>query len=103
MTSQELFEMIAEQLDYNKKEIVQAANELISVLENDKARERFIYDLKYERDNFALDENPICPMCTAELSVIDTWEENRGEYQGFQCSETINKIGCSICDYILNE
>ena len=38
-----------------------------------------------------------------DLTVINEWDEDRGEYQGFPANEHMMLIGCEDCSYILNE
>lgn len=44
-------------------------------------------------------DDDLCPVCASELTVVDTYEEER-EFQGTQCFETINEIGCEHCGII---
>jgi uncharacterized protein YlaI len=54
--------------------------------------QQFIKLLKTEIEDVAKANN-ICPNCHSELT-IKTWHENRGEYQGFNCTEECSKLVC---------
>lgn len=40
-----------------------------------------------------------CPNCGEEMH-IESWEEDRGEYQGFPCKERVCRLVCEECGYI---
>ena len=101
MTANELFEIIAEHFDYNKKEIITNVNELLFNIHEDP--KKFEYTLDKLKEDYALEDEPSCPVCGEDLTVINEWDEDRGEYQGFPSSEHMVLIGCEDCSYILNE
>lgn len=96
MTTYELFEIICEHYNYDKKEIIANLNELLfSIHENSK---KFEYELDKAKEEYALDgDNSVCPICGENLMVLDKWVEPHGE--------EFCQIGCGDdnCSYILNE
>lgn len=100
MTEKELFEIITEYFDYDKKAVITNVNELLfNIHENPKKFEYTLYKLK---EDYALEDEPRCPVCGEDLTVINEWDEDRGEYQGFPSSEHMTLVGCENCSYILN-
>lgn len=100
MTPFELFEMIQAYYDDNVEEIVVTTNGLIGNIGQCK----FTYELSEILEEYALSMDR-CPLCGQELKVLSQYEEDRGEYLGDSCNETMCLIGCedSTCSYILNE
>lgn len=96
MTPYELLEVINE--IHNDEETIQILNEFIGILDNDPRK--YINKLSDEIEQFAENLN-ICSLCGSKLKVI-SYEESRGEYQGFECSETIYQSECSNpeCTYV---
>lgn len=101
MTANELFEIIAEHFDYDKKAVITNVNELLFNIHEDP--KKFEYTLDKLKEDYALDDKPVCPSCGEDLTVINEWDEDRGEYQGFPANEHMMLIGCEDCSYILNE
>ena len=95
ITPYELLELIRE--NYTDEETVQIINEILYELHINL--KRFIKGLEEEKDEFALQKN-ICPLCSNSL-VTKSHEEDRGEFQGFNCTETMYKVECSSpeCSY----
>lgn len=95
ITPYELLELIKE--NHTNEETVQIMNDILYELHIDS--KRFIKGLEEEKDEFALQKN-ICPLCESSL-VTKSHEEDRGEFQGFNCAETMYKIECSSpeCSY----
>lgn len=101
MTANELFEIMVEHFDYNKKEIITNINELLFNIHEDS--KKFEYTLDKLKEDYALEDEPRCPLCGENLTVINEWDEDRGEYQGFPANEHMVLVGCENCSYILNE
>lgn len=92
----ELVEYISERFD--GKETVEIISDLIKKIEDNPRQ--FTVNLSNAIEEYA-DEMNICPICGNEIILLDTYEEDRGEFQGFPATETIYKVGCesSTCGY----
>lgn len=99
MTEKELFEVITEYFDYDKKAVITNVNELLFNIHEDP--KKFEYELDKLKEDYALEDEPRCPVCGEDLTVINEWDEDRGEYQGFPSSEHMALVGCESCSYIL--
>lgn len=95
MTPYELLELFKD--NYTEEEAIQMVNELLYELHSNY--KKFTNGLEEEKDEFALSIGR-CPLCTSRL-VTKTYEEDRGEYQGFNCKEAIHITECSSpeCSY----
>lgn len=100
MTANELFEIIAEHYNDNIEEIAIETNDLIGRI----GQCTFTYELSEILTDYTLSMDK-CPLCGKDLKVLSHHEENRGEYQGIPCNETMYLIGCEDdnCSYILNK
>lgn len=58
-------------------------------------KERLLSNFKETLDTYCKKES-ICTNCGADL-IYDEYLEDRGEYFGFPCSETIHKEYCPYC------
>ena len=95
ITPYELLELIRE--NHTCEETVRIINDILYELHIDS--KKFIKGLEEEKDEFAIQKN-ICPLCESRL-VIKSHEEDRGEYQGFNCAEIMYETECSSpeCSY----
>lgn len=78
------------------KETVEETNDLIGQILNNPRK--FAYNLSKELEEFC-DIQDICTNCGNELETI-TYEEDRGEYLGSPCSETITYKKCPNCGMV---
>ncbi len=53
---------------------------------------------KEDLEDYAI-QNMICPRCGSQLD-LNTWEEDRGEFQGKQSSEEMSELICGFCGKI---
>ena len=94
MNIRELIELI---LDANGGNWVQTKDDIDNFFVQFKLS---AYQLVAEFEELALDNN-LCPDCCSELQVVDTYEEDRGEFWGEPVTETINILGCPNCGFIV--
>ena len=94
MNIRELIELI---LDANGGDWVQTKNDIDNFFVQFKLS---AYQLVAEFEELALDNN-LCPNCCSELQVVDTYEEDRGEFWGEPVTETMNIAGCPNCGFVV--
>ena len=94
MSIRELIELI---LDANGGDWVQTKNDIDNFFVQFKLS---AYQLVAEFEELALDNN-LCPDCCSELQVVDTYEEDRGEFWGEPVTETMNIVGCPNCGFVV--
>ena len=95
MTPYELIELISKY--YSIEDTIEITNDLIGQINSDA--HRFIVKLSEEVELLALDYDR-CPLCGSKLETTEH-TENRGEYQGIECTEIIYTRECSECSYIV--
>ena len=88
MLAYELFEILKEK--FGVKEAIVRVNDLMMELDYNPAK--YILELSQECEETSFLNN-ICPLCGEDLvEFVD--EENRGEYQGFDCFEKMYRYEC---------
>lgn len=91
MSIREFIELI---LDANGGDWVQTKDDIDNFFVQFKLS---AYQLVAEFEEFALENNK-CPNCGSDLEY-EAYEEDRGEFQGFECKEIMHECYCPKCDY----
>ena len=94
MNIRELIELIHENNDGDFKQTLEDVEEIYLQMK------LCSYQIISEFEELALDNN-LCPDCCSELQVVDTYEEDRGEFWGEPATETMNILGCPNCGFIV--
>lgn len=96
MTPYELIETISQSC--SPSETIEIVNELIG--EIDKSPSKYINGLCESIEDYGEIHN-LCPLCGSKLTTTNTYQEDRGEYLGFNSQETMYSVECSNpeCSY----
>lgn len=94
MSEFELIELLEKH--YDIEDVIIIVNEIIEKVDTNP--NKFIVNLSEEIEFVSLSRNR-CPLCGSELRIIKHTED-RGEYQGTPCEETIYTRECSECTYV---
>lgn len=78
----------------NNKDTIQILNDFIGEIES--SPKKYITKLSNEIEEFAYHIQR-CPLCGDKLKIF-SYEECRGEYQGFNCKESMYKFECPNTD-----
>lgn len=95
MTPYELIETISQ--NHSPSETIEIVNELIGEIDNNPSK--YINGLSQSIEDYGEIHN-LCPLCGSKLTT-NTYEEDRGEYFGFNSYETMFHGECSNqeCSY----
>lgn len=95
MTPYELIETISQ--NHSPSETIEIVNELIGEIDNSPSK--YINGLSQSIEDYGEIHN-LCPLCGSKLTT-NTYEEDRGEYFGFNSQETMYYSECSNaeCSY----
>lgn len=95
MTPYELIETISQ--SYSPSETIEIVNELIGEIDNSPSK--YINGLCEGIEDYGQIHN-LCSLCGSKLTT-NTYEEDRGEYFGFNSQETMHSVECSNpeCSY----
>ena len=98
MTAYELLEILKDHYK-DDKTLIEEANDLLEQIHSDN---KFVYKLEDELEEYTTAKG-MCPLCGNKLVVLDTEDEDRGEYMGTNAYEKVDIVGCenTWCSYII--
>lgn len=95
---QSRYDLINFYLDHSEDK--QAAYEDLKTIADEMLKDSKMYALKlHDLVVEKMVEDNICPDCYVQLD-IETWQEDRGEYQGVIAYETMGRRKCNSCGWI---